>query len=211
MEPISMLFLAGVIAATSTAAFVVGVAAGNAVSKQIKEEEKEDGKVHVSFEYTAHPEQFIDFLEKDLALLKDDDRVTLRIRIDKFQGWSHLTRNTYFYENINGRASDMIRVVKTILLDDNSPLITRSSYKKNTDAWGHLKERYGTRNVFYWTDSNSPLRFTVSGVVTSPVSLKEENEDEVTVNQEMLNAVKEVERLDLRRTMKRVPPKKISQ
>lgn len=191
MEPISAFFIAGGFAVTCG---IIGALTGYVSGYKkglLDEPEQDDNLVHVKFEYTAHPEQFVDLFEEDFKILNDDDYLDLVIKVKIYQGWINLDKKYYDLGPIKCKKKFAIRLIKTLLLDNNSPLMVRSSYQINSSAWGILKERYGNRSSMFWVDGNSPLLFKVEGTIRSPK--KEEETDEA-----LLKAKEEVDELSRR-------------
>lgn len=199
MEPLSLLIIASVGALGS---FVMGAVAGTAFGGTVaqipepnisSDDDDTHETVNLCFEYTCHPEDLFRFLEKDMAVLNKDDRLKLSLTYSVFQGWGYLKHKDVKYKVIDGRASDMVLIIKSILLDDDSALITKSDYRKNRNAVGALRNKCGTNNNYYWTDSNSPLRFKITGTAKRPKPKAKLSVAPPAKDKDLLRAVEEVE------------------
>lgn len=182
--------------------FVFGSAiTGLAFAASKKPEEKsKDENIHFSFEYTAHPEEFIRYLEEDLMILKDDDRLSIRISFKAGQGWTQFSKYTpKEFPLIVDKKSRIAKQVKRMLCEPDSPLIKRTEFTMTGGYQELLTEIYGDRRKFFWKDKDSPLYFVVQGTIKPKVKI-EGVEEEISPSDELIEAIKEVESIGLPRS-----------
>ena len=177
----------------SASSMLIGIRIGRKASSS--KEETPAGTAKVSWSYTIHPDEFFEVFERDLTLLNPDDRVSLRINAAPIQGWKNLNKYNYLFEPINGRVDQVSRAAKALMMDDNSPLVSKS---KSPRQKGFLIRSWGgfTGVPLSWQDSDSPMAITVSGTVTAPVKIC--TEKDIETDPDLVSAIEEVERTTLK-------------
>lgn len=185
--------------AAAAASCLVGLALGwvvgsrRSVPHQAEIEHTEAGEVNIDLRYTCHPERFFRLLERDLAVLDQNDVVDLEVVVKAPQGWDKLKFETNKFPRVYGKVCDAADHIRALLMDDDSPLVWGQQNRRQANfgeirGWARKTDQ-GTH--LSWRDSDSPLLFRVTGSIQNT----SQNDEEPSLEREAIDAVREVDDL----------------